>query len=257
VLVSRTLAGETLRQICAEAGMPSLRGVGHWMEQRAGFAEAMRAARAAAGRSLNGRKLSYCPATAEAIFERLCEGEAMVRICADADMPVASTVYRWLAAEPEFAEAVALARDIQADRAVAEGLELARAVTPKTARACEVQLRQLRWTAGKLAPRKYGTLRAAEPEELARRQTVLFRSFRIEKRADGWRRVRSSYADPDTGKIIEEPPKGEWSPPPQTEEQWNARMAAARAAREAAGTGAAPNGSSPSGPPPDDPEGWL
>ena len=37
-------------------------------------------------------------------------------------------------------------------------------VTPETAQQCKVQLSHLRWHAGKMAPRKYGPLRAMEAE---------------------------------------------------------------------------------------------
>jgi len=58
---------------------------------------------------------------------------------------------------------VALARVVQGDRLAEQGWEMAREVTPETAFATRVKLEQLRWYAGKLAPRKYGVLKPSEP----------------------------------------------------------------------------------------------
>ncbi|HEX7885186.1 MAG TPA: hypothetical protein VF474_04350, partial [Phenylobacterium sp.] len=38
--------------------------------------------------------------------------------------------------------------------------------------------------------------------------------FWLETRADGWRRVRASHADPVTRVVVDEPP-GAWEPPPR------------------------------------------
>ena len=211
-VVARTLAGETMRGICRDPAMPALRTVKQWMQRRPPFARAIGEARVATGRRFSGSDggmTRYCAETAEAIFERLCAGEAMVKICEDPDLPVSSCVYRWMRTHDEFREAVEEAREIAADRLAAEGWELAQAATPATARLAEVQLRQLRWHAGKIAPRKYGSFRATEPPAAPEPPVVTIikaRSFRVETRADGCRRVRGSYADPETVRLIEEEP---------------------------------------------------
>jgi len=165
-ILRRTREGEALRAICRLEGMPSPATVRRWMETRPRFGAAMAAARAEAGRCLRGRSSSYCRATAEAIFERLCDGEPMCAICADPGMPVASTVYRWLAERSEFREAVALARQIQGDRLAEAGQRLAEAATPETAYLTDVRLKHLRWFAAKLWPRRYGPVRALALEAL-------------------------------------------------------------------------------------------
>lgn len=163
-VLAGTRAGRVLAQVCAEPGMPSVRGVVRWAAERPAFGAALRAAREAAGLGLTGGpRFSYCPETAEAICARLCAGEAMVTILRDVEMPGYSTLYRWLKEVPDFREAVGLARDIQGLRLAELGWEEASAVTPETAFALRVKLEHLRWYAGKLSPKKYGPMKAADP----------------------------------------------------------------------------------------------
>jgi hypothetical protein len=228
-IVVRTAAGESLAAICKDPEMPGKRLVRKWLATRPAFAAAMLEARAVAGRPLRGRESSYCEVTAQAICVRLCEGEAMRSILAGADMPGYSTVYRWLADQPDFASAVALARQIQGDRLAEQGWEMAQAGTPETARLLDVQLKHLRWYAGKLSPRKYGAFRPFEvyPEDHdengRKRLNILIRHFEIEVGEDGVRRVVSWAPNPETGEADREPPRpetapgvGRWTPPVKT-----------------------------------------
>lgn len=234
-IVRRTAAGETLRQVCAGAGMPAVRTVVKWSAQRAAFGAAMAEARAAAGRGLGyGPPRAWCAETAELVFQRLCDGESMAAIGRDVDMPARSTLYRWVHDEPEFREAVGLAREIQADVLADRALAVAEEVTPATARACEVRLRHMRWHIGKVSPRKYGSLRASEPAQAPLAvvgavvgagagsggedpetgvSRITLRHYWMEVRDDGWRRMRASYIDPDLGGPVDEPP-GDWRAPP-------------------------------------------
>ena len=79
------------------------------------------------------------------------------------------------------------------------GWEIAYAVTPKTAYATHVKLGQLRWTAGMLAPRKYGRTKPVEADVPAQVQTVLLRHFKIERHPETGQRVVVGYTpDPKT-----------------------------------------------------------
>jgi len=161
-IVARTAEGESLRAICRDPALPNLRVVAKWMKTRPAFAREVRDARARAARAFTGRSPAYCQATAELIFERLCQGEGVVAICRDPDMPAPSTVYRWMALDADFREAVALAREIAAEGVFDKGFEICEAATPDTAYLAHVRLTHMRWGAAKLAPRKYGHLKAQE-----------------------------------------------------------------------------------------------
>jgi hypothetical protein len=241
-ILRRVAAGETLAGVCAcgaEEGLPSLNTVLAWASgKRVGFAARLDAARRAAGRGWSAPKTPFCTATCDEIVDRLCEGEGMVAICRDPALPNVRTVYRWMLARSDLRDAVQLAREIQADRVGELAFDEAMATTPANARAVEVRLRHLRWYAAKLAATKYGSHRAEAPPKPEVERAVTLRSFKLETRADGWRRVRGSHYSPTTGQIVDEPP-GPWQRPPGSGSPEGEAGAPAHAR-----------------PPPPDPEGW-
>lgn len=128
-----------------------------------------------------GRPSEFTAEKADAICERLIEGESLRTICATDDMPAASTVCRWLATNEEFRKQYACAREAQADTLADESLDIADDGTNdwmerqgkdgETGRleynGDAVQRSRLRidtrkWLASKLAPKKYGEKIQAE-----------------------------------------------------------------------------------------------
>lgn len=101
--------------------------------------------------------MDFNPEVANEICDRLANGESLRRICGserDDFMPGQTTVYKWLATNPEFAKQYAHARETQgetyADRAVDEALNAEDAAIGR------LRMDALKWAAGKLAPKKYG-----------------------------------------------------------------------------------------------------
>ena len=74
-----------------------------------------------------------------------------------------------LVAQREAAGVAEKARDrqVQAEQFCELGWEIAQAVTPADAYATHVKLTQLRWTAGALAPERFGRFKAVEHEAAA------------------------------------------------------------------------------------------
>lgn len=217
-ICSRVAGGESVVAICESPGMPHQNTVFAWVKRRPRFAAMIGSARKAAGLKGRSQQLStFCPATAAAILERLCEGETLAAICRDPAMPAFATVYRWRRTFADFAVLMREARDIQAERLCDLGLEVAEAVTPATAHATAVRLVQLRWTAGVLSPRRYGRFQpvAAEiPPQAAQEQQIIVRRFQMETSADGrlWR-VMTYAPDPETGRVECEE-EGPWTERP-------------------------------------------
>ena len=218
----RIAAGESMREICAEPGMPHRSSVQTWVRSSPRLKKLLARARAAAGWGgpTGGRRPMWCEVTAQEIFARMCEGETMTDICAEPDMPSLALVYRWRLSRPEFARAVSLAQQVQAERFCDLGWKIAEKVTPEDAYATKIKLEQLRWTAGARAPGRFGRFKAVDSdvtlEAPPEPPVVMLRHFRMEEREeDGAIRVVGFTRDPDTGQPVRDTPQdAPWTLPP-------------------------------------------
>lgn len=115
------------------------------------------------------RQSEYTQEMADAICERLSEGESLRAICRDEDMPNKATVFRWLAANSAFSDQYACAREAQADEMFDDLLQIAddggndtyetedgsRTNTDVIARS-KLRVDARKWMLSKMAPKKYG-----------------------------------------------------------------------------------------------------
>lgn len=99
----------------------------------------------------------YGQETADAICERIADGESLRSICRDEEMPSTSTVCKWLGKSTDFAEQYARARELQADALFDDILDIAdkglKALDSPEDRRIQIDARK--WMAGKLRG-KYG-----------------------------------------------------------------------------------------------------
>jgi len=117
-----------------------------------------------------GRPSSFTQEVADRICEALMEGHSLRAICAAEDMPNKGTVFRWLAANKEFSDQYARAREAQADCLFDDILEIAddgrndkytddegmqRTDYDVIARS-KLRVDARKWMAAKLRPRVYG-----------------------------------------------------------------------------------------------------
>jgi hypothetical protein len=127
-----------------------------------------------------GRPSSYTEQMANLICIRLAEGESLNKICKDEGMPDKATVFRWLASDASFCDKYARARELQAETQFDELIDIVDQppelsyVTDKNGELVEVkfdssyvQWMKLRvdtrkWTAARMAPKKYGEQKQAE-----------------------------------------------------------------------------------------------
>ena len=72
-----------------------------------------------------GRASEFSQDVADAICDRLIGGESLRTICRDEDMPAASTVFKWLHQNEQFAEQYARARVSQMEAMAEDILEIA------------------------------------------------------------------------------------------------------------------------------------
>lgn len=109
-----------------------------------------------------GRPSSFTPEIGDDICERLANGESLRRICLTPNYPRQATVFRWLAANQEFREQYARAREAQADTLADEIIDIADGKRAEYEGAeADVQRDRLamdarKWVAAKLKPKVYG-----------------------------------------------------------------------------------------------------
>jgi len=103
-----------------------------------------------------GRPSTYSDEIADAICERMINGESLVKICKDEKMPSRASVYRFFDARPDFEARCARAREGMADFLVDEIEELADATTEANVQSMKVKISTKQWRAMKIAPRVYG-----------------------------------------------------------------------------------------------------
>lgn len=103
-----------------------------------------------------GRPSTYSPEIADAICERIADGESMRAICEHPEMPGRRTVLGWLEEHEEFRAKYARAREAQADVMDDKILTVADTCTPENAAAARVKIEAYKWRAAKLKPKVYG-----------------------------------------------------------------------------------------------------
>jgi hypothetical protein len=72
-----------------------------------------------------GRHSTFTQAIADAILEQLAHGIPLAEICRDENLPSVQTIYNWRDAHPDFAVAIARAREDGFDRIAADCLTIA------------------------------------------------------------------------------------------------------------------------------------
>lgn len=102
------------------------------------------------------------------ILRRLSEGESLITICKDRELPGRATVLRHLAENEEFQKAYEVARRAQAELIVDEIIAISDTANDRdSAAAARVKADARKWYLSKLHPKKYGEatlLKHAGPE---------------------------------------------------------------------------------------------
>jgi hypothetical protein len=120
------------------------------------------------------RPTEYSPEVVDAICDQMVNGKGLLKICADDNMPGRTTIYRWLATNPEFRKRFAEAREALMDFYAEQILNIAfdesgdvildqgkDGKTSAVANHAKVQrdrlkVDSLKWTASRLFPKRYG-----------------------------------------------------------------------------------------------------
>lgn len=114
-----------------------------------------------------GRMTEYSPEIASGICEWVAEGKSIREICRAEEMPVMSTIFKWLSEQKSFSEQYARAKEVQAEGFAEELIEIADDISGDVSGELQmpngvaVQRARLRvdtrkWIASKLLAKKYG-----------------------------------------------------------------------------------------------------
>ncbi|CAI3960945.1 terminase small subunit-like protein [Commensalibacter communis] len=105
-----------------------------------------------------GRPSLYSGELVTIICDKIANGQSLRSICNEKDMPTVSTIMRWLNNKPEFCQQYTRAREMQADSFFDEAVEIIHGEFKDNieVQAAKLKLDAIKWTAGKLAPKKYG-----------------------------------------------------------------------------------------------------
>lgn len=139
------------------------------------------------------RPSDYSQEIADAICERIADGESLRTICSEDTMPNKATVFRWLSKHAEFSDQYARARDEQAETLFDEILDIADdsrndwlkahgdedgnqgwRENGEAIRRSQIRIDARKWMAGKLKPKKYSEkhILAGDPEAPVRMEIV-------------------------------------------------------------------------------------
>lgn len=89
------------------------------------------------------------------LCEKIAEGKSLRSFCAESGHKI-GTLLGWIAANAEYAEQYARARDAQGDAFAEDIHDLIDSVKPETASADRIKIDALKWLASKRAPKRYG-----------------------------------------------------------------------------------------------------
>jgi len=125
-----------------------------------------------------GRPTDYTLELTDDICARLSSGESMRSVCRDDDMPVLTTIFRWLRERPEFKQQYDIAKEesaeshademlfiadheagqplmVDGEPVMVDGKPVMVVDSPAVAHA-KLRIDTRKWAASKLKPRKYG-----------------------------------------------------------------------------------------------------
>src|SRR5262245_5435994 len=138
------------------------------------------------------RPTGYAPELAEIVLRRIMDGEMLINVCAEDDMPTRDMFYGWMSGRPDLKQAYARARlawaDYWAEKVISISLDdvgdvfidndTGKAVADHARiQRHRLQADSIKWLVGKYAPRTYGD----KPQDDAGEPKKLEISWQIER----------------------------------------------------------------------------
>lgn len=139
-----------------------------------------------------GRPSDYTQELADKICSQLAEGKSVRTICLAEDMPVGSTVFKWLREHKDFSEQYARAKEESGDADLETledigdtAIQEAKLADPKSSsaivQAYKLKADNLKWYMSKKKPKKYGDkLDVTSDGKAIAGNTIVFKDFKNE-----------------------------------------------------------------------------
>lgn len=165
----RIETGLSLAEACRRPDAPAWSTMQWWLGRYRELRALVDAAQAEAAEAYGARRAHHrwSPKVAAEVLRRMEDGRGLDEVCAERDMPAYSTVMRWIKTRPDYFDAYMLARETQADRLFDLAWGIALEATEATTKTARLKIQTLKWRCAKLAPRRYGTIRAQPPADQA------------------------------------------------------------------------------------------
>lgn len=107
-------------------------------------------------------RFDWSPEVVASLCANIVGGMSIKQAVQEPGAPSEPTVYRKMAADPVFAEAMARARTAQQDHEADACVEMADAATPEDWQVVKLRIWARQWRAAKLAPKRYGDMQKVE-----------------------------------------------------------------------------------------------
>ena len=186
----RIAAGESLAEVCRDPMVRPRSTIMYWCQVEPALHQMLARAREICPEA---RRVyhPYSEAIVEALLAGVAAGRGLAEVCVEGDMPVVSSVYRWLDERPEFAARYARAKELQAERLfdLAWRVACETEADPDAVALARLQINTLKWRVAQLAPRRYGRWKPQEAPGAAdgaglgetgkRRQIIEIRRFAV------------------------------------------------------------------------------
>ncbi len=142
-----------------------------------------------------GRPTTFTQELADKICEELALGKSMRTVCAEEDMPVMSTVFKWLRENKEFSEQYARAKQESSDAMAEEILDIsdngvndwmereygettAWVTNGEALQRSKLRVDTRKWLMAKMKPKKYGEkLDMTSDGKAIKGNTIIFKDF--------------------------------------------------------------------------------
>lgn len=158
-LCERVAAGESPADVFRDPTMPPRPTVMYWIETMPELEAMYDAARAACPEGLRPYH-RYSEKAVEAVMARIEAGRGIWEVCAEREMPAATTMFRWMKERPEVEERYRQAKANQADRLFDLAWRIACEADEDSVKTARLRIDTIKWRVARLAPRAYGPWKA-------------------------------------------------------------------------------------------------